>query len=75
MTGTDECHNSCSHSGTPTRGNDPVPQPVFQHPVGFGEGSRHSPAPIPYFPPLGEDPFQMNIAAEHGDLNKYTLYS
>jgi hypothetical protein len=75
MTGTEECCNSGSHSGTPTQGDDPVSQLVFQHPGGFGEGHRHSPAPIPYLPPLGEDPFQMNIAAEHGDLNKYTVYS
>ena len=64
MTGTDECHNSCSHSGTLTWGDNPV----SQHPGGFGEGHGHSPAPIPYPPPL--DPFQ-HIAAEHGDLSKY----
>ena len=60
-----------SHSGTPTWGDDPVSQPVFQHPGGFGEGHRHSPVPILYPPPLGEDPFQMNIAAEDGDLSEY----
>ena len=51
MTGTGECHNSHSHSGTHTWGDDPVPQPVFQHPGGFGEGHRHSPVPILYPPP------------------------
>jgi hypothetical protein len=29
MTGTDECRNSRGRSRTPTRGNDPVPQPIF----------------------------------------------
>ena len=75
MAGTDEFCNSGSHSGTPTQSDNPVPQPVFQHPSGFGEGHRYSPAHIPYLPPLGEDPFQTNIAAEHGDLNKYIVYS
>jgi hypothetical protein len=33
MTGTDEHHSSCSRSGTPSRGDNFVPQPVFQsHP-------------------------------------------
>ena len=30
MTGADEHHNSCSQSGTPYRGCNVVPQPVFQ---------------------------------------------
>ena len=29
MTGTDECHNSHSRSGTPSRGDNLIPQPVF----------------------------------------------
>ena len=30
MTGTDERRNSCSCSGTPSRGDNLIPQPVFQ---------------------------------------------
>ena len=70
MIGTDEHRNSRSCSGTPTQGDDPVPQPVFQHPAGSGEGHRYSPAPMPHPPAQGEDPFQMDIAAEHhGAIN------
>ena len=54
MIGTDEHCNSHSHSGTPTWGDDPVPQPVFQHPAGSGEGHRYSPAPMPHPPSQGE---------------------
>jgi hypothetical protein len=64
MTGTDERHNSCSRSGTPTQGGTPVPQPVFQPAVGFNEGHRHPPEPILNHPPYGGDPFRANPAAE-----------
>jgi hypothetical protein len=64
MTGTDERHNSRSHSGTPTWGGTPVPQPVFQPAVGFNEGHRHPPEPILNHPPYGGDPFRANPAAE-----------
>ena len=64
MTGTDERCNSRSRSGTPSRSADPVPQPVFQLPAGFGAGHRDAPAPnLP--PSQGDDPFQMDVAAEH----------
>ena len=64
MTGTDERCNSRSHSGTPTWGGTPVPQPVFQPSVGFNEGRRHLPAPIPDHLPYGDDPFRANPATE-----------
>jgi len=64
MTSTDKCYNSCSCSGTPTQDDNPVVQPVFQLPTGFGKGHRHSAAPMPYPPSQGEDSFQMNIAAK-----------
>jgi len=64
MTGTDERRNSRSRSGTPSWSADPVPQPVFQLPAGFGAGHRDAPAPnLP--PSQGDDPFQMDVAAEH----------
>ncbi|KIM91747.1 hypothetical protein PILCRDRAFT_854 [Piloderma croceum F 1598] len=53
-----------SHSGTPTRSGTPVSQPVFQPSVGFNEGHRHLPAPLPDHPPYGDDPFRVNPAAE-----------
>jgi len=59
-----KCCNSCGCSGTPTQGGNPVAQPVFQLPTGFGKCHRHSPAPLPYPPSQGKDSFQMNIAAE-----------
>ena len=64
MTGTDECRNSCSRSGTPAWGGTPVSQPLFQPSVGFNEGHRHPPAPIPGHPPYGDDPFRADPAAE-----------
>jgi hypothetical protein len=64
MTGTDERRNSRSRSGTPTRGGTPIPQPVFQPSVGFNEGHRDPPAPIPHHPPYGDDPFGANPAVE-----------
>jgi hypothetical protein len=47
MTGTDEHCNSHSHSGTPTWGGTPVPQPMFQPAVGIDGGHKHLPTPIP----------------------------
>jgi len=64
MTGPDERHNSRSHSGTPTRGGIPVPQPMFQPAVGINGGHRHLPAPIPNPPPYGDDPFRVNAPTE-----------
>ena len=44
--------------------------PVFQHTTCSGEGHRYSPAPMPHPPAQGEDPVQMDIAAEHcGAIN------
>ena len=64
MTDTDEHCNSRSRSGTPARGGTPVSQPLFQPSVGFNEGHRHPPAPIPGQPPYGDDPFRADPAAE-----------
>src|SRR6202047_4147949 len=59
MTGTDERRNSRSRSGTPTRSNNPVPQPNFGAPVSF------QPPPAQADPPSsnGEDPFRMDVGA------------
>ena len=64
MTGTDEHQNSCSHSGTPTWGDDPIPQPDFVGQAGRGRGFMPPPAQAGLLPPNGEDPFRMNVAAE-----------
>ena len=53
MTGTDERRNSCSRSGTPTRGGAPVPQPMFQPAVGIDGGHRHLPALYQILPLMG----------------------
>ena len=44
MTGTDERRNSRSCSGTPTRGDEPIPQPDFVGQAGFGRGFMPPPA-------------------------------
>ena len=64
MTGTNKCRNSCSCSGTPTQGDNPVPQPDFVGQAGFGRGFMPPPAQAGLPPPNGEDPFRMNVAAE-----------
>ena len=64
MTGTDEHQNSCSCSRTPTRGDDPNPQPNFVGQAGRGRGFMPPPAQAGLLPPNGEDPFRMNVAAE-----------
>src|ERR1700683_1486106 len=63
MTGTYERQNSRSRSGTPTRGDDPIPQPDFVGQAGFGRGFMPPPAQAGLVPPNGEDPFRANIAA------------
>jgi hypothetical protein len=69
MTGTDERRNSRSRSGTPTRGDNPVPQPNFVGLAGFGRGFVPPPAQAGLPPPNGEDPFRMNVAAEQHVIN------
>src|SRR6266446_1204938 len=64
MTSTDEHCNNHSHNGTPTWSGTPVSQPMFQPSVGFNEGHRHPPAPMPGHPPHGDDPFRVDPAAK-----------
>jgi hypothetical protein len=64
MTGTDERRNSRSRSGTPTWGDNPVPQPDFVGQAGFGRGFVPPPAQAGLPPPNAEDPFRMNVAVE-----------
>ena len=45
MTGTDERCNSCSRSGTPSRGDNLIPQPVFQPDFVVELGDKDFPAP------------------------------
>ena len=52
MTGTDEHRNSRSRSGTPSRGDNVIPQPVFQSRPGSPSrsGMPPSPGPAPELP-------------------------
>ena len=77
MTGTDECCNNCSCSGTPSQKHDVVtqpdshshsgasqgfnPQPVFQPPIGY----VNFPQVVHPPPPMGDDPFRMYVPAQH----------
>jgi len=73
MTGTDEHRNSRSRSGTPTRGDDPIPQPDFVGQAGRGRGFMPPPAQAGLLPPNGEDPFRMNVAAEQHMLSIWMM--
>jgi len=55
MTGTDERRNSRSRSGTPSRGDNFVPQPVFQSLPGSRShsGTPQDPPVLPLAPPTG----------------------
>jgi len=62
MTGTDERHNSCSRSGTPTQGA-PLFLSLIPACCGFNE-SQASTWTYTESPPYGGDPFRANPAAE-----------
>ena len=56
MTGTDERRNSRSRSGTPSRGDNFVPQPVFHsHPVGHSHSGTQQDHPMLPSPIMGSD--------------------
>ena len=75
MTGTDECRNSRSRSGTPSRHDNVVPQPDFQS--GLSSHSHgdtpQDPGPLPrlpqmHLPEIGDDPFRVYIPAQHAGI-------
>ena len=85
MTGTDERRNSHSRSGTPSRGDNLVPQPVFQSHPGIRSHSG-TPQALPAFPSpialvhapqmegvessaMDDDPFRMIVPDHHGINN------
>jgi len=84
MTGTDERHNSHSHSGTPSRGDNVVPQPDFQSCLGSHShcDTPQDPGPLPglpapagsiyapqmHPPEIAEDPFRVYIPAQHAGI-------
>ena len=69
MTGTDKHCNSRSHSGTPSRGDNVVPQPDFQSCLG-----SHSHSDTPQDPVHGDDDDNTLIRHDHHD-NTNELYS
>ena len=84
MTGTDERRSSRSHSGTPSRGDNFVPQPVFQsHPGSHSHSGTAQDLPVPtalaYPPqmqgvepsvmPVDDDPFRIYVPEHPGIVN------
>jgi hypothetical protein len=77
MTGTDERRSSRSRSGTPSRGDIFVSQPVFGAPQDLG--SQVEPAlPLFVYPPqlqrvqtpvMGDDPFRIYVPEHPGIIN------
>ena len=85
MTGTDERRSNCSHSGTPSRGDLFIPQPVFQSHPGSHSCSG-TPQDLPVLPPptallyapqmqgvqppvMGDDPFRIYNPDHPGIFN------
>src|SRR5882762_5056432 len=66
MTGTDERRSSRSRNGTPSRGDNFVPQPVFQlpHPLGNAPQMQGVEPPV-----IGDDPFRIFLPGDPGIIN------